>query len=57
MAEVTQNHLNERVALFIDGKLFNLPVVKEKIPHGTSLTVSGRFTEAEIKRIIGEEVK
>lgn len=57
LAELTSNHLNERVATFIDGKLISLPIIKETITHGTSLTLSGRFTEAEIKRIIGDEVK
>lgn len=57
LAELTQSHLNERIAIFTDGKLTELPVVKEKILHGTSLTLAGRLTESEIKRIIGEEVK
>ena len=56
LAEVTQSHLNERMAIIVDGKLFASPVIKEKI-SGPQLQMSGMFTEAEIRRIIGDEVK
>ncbi|MFA5393803.1 MAG: hypothetical protein WC081_04080 [Candidatus Ratteibacteria bacterium] len=56
LAEVTGKHINERMAIFVNGKLNSAPIIKEKIP-GSHLQLSGHFTEAEIRRIIGEETK
>jgi len=56
LAEATQNHLNERMAIFVDGKFLSIPLIRGKIPGGM-LQIAGRFTEGEIKRIIGDEVK
>ncbi|MFH2068286.1 MAG: hypothetical protein ABII89_02325 [Candidatus Omnitrophota bacterium] len=56
LAEVTGKHINEQMAIFVNGKLNSAPIIKEKIP-GSHLQLSGHFTEAEIRRIIGEETK
>jgi len=56
LGEMTQNHINERMAVFMSGKLFTLPVIKEKIrAPRLRLQMSNRLlTEKEFKRIVSE---
>jgi preprotein translocase subunit SecD len=47
-AEITGNHVNERLAIILDSTVYSAPVIREKIPGG-SAQISGRFTMEEAK--------
>ena len=45
-AEITRQHLHERLAMVIDGKLLSAPVIQSEIPSGEAI-ITGNFSEAE----------
>jgi preprotein translocase subunit SecD len=47
-AKVTREHLHQRLAIIIDGKLVTAPVIQSEIPGG-KCQITGSFTEAEAK--------
>lgn len=47
-AEITGDHVNERLAIILDNTVYSAPVIREKIPGG-SAQISGRFTMEEAK--------
>jgi beta-lactamase regulating signal transducer with metallopeptidase domain len=49
-AEVTREHLHQRLAMVIDGKLWEAPVIQAEISGGMC-QVSGSFSEAEAKAL------
>lgn len=53
-AEITRDNIGERMALIVDGRLQSMPVIRQEISGGKAL-ISGRLTEADIRRIIGAD--
>ena len=49
-AEVTRQHLHQRLAIVIDGKLVEAPVIQSEIPSGEAI-ITGSFSEAEAKAL------
>ncbi len=47
-ADITGEHVNERLAIILDNTVYSAPVIREKIPGG-SAQISGRFTMEEAK--------
>ena len=45
-AEVTRDHLGQRLAIVIDGKVYSAPKIMTEVPGGKAV-VSGTFTEQE----------
>lgn len=45
-ARITENNINRRLAIVLDGTVYSAPVIREKIPNGRA-QISGRFTEEE----------
>ena len=45
-SRVTEEHINERMAIVLDGKVHSAPVIKSKIPDGNAV-ISGGFTIEE----------
>ncbi|NOY82372.1 MAG: protein translocase subunit SecD [Kiritimatiellaeota bacterium] len=49
-ATVTSEHVNERMAIVLDGKVYSAPVIREAITGG-SAEISGSFTPQEAKQL------
>jgi preprotein translocase subunit SecD len=47
-AEVTRQNVGKRLAIIINGQLYEAPVIKTEIPGGKA-QISGDFTEGEVK--------
>jgi preprotein translocase subunit SecD len=45
-ARVTGEHVKERMAIVLDGKVYSAPVIQEQITGGRA-SITGRFTDAE----------
>jgi preprotein translocase subunit SecD len=52
-AEITREHLHQRLAMVIDGKLWMAPVVQEPITAGKA-TITGGFSDEEAKDLIAQ---
>jgi preprotein translocase subunit SecD len=50
LAEFTRNHLKERLAIVVDGRVLLAPVIENEIAHGAVL-ITGAFTAQEFERI------
>ncbi len=48
---LTKDHVGEKVAIFLDGRLISDPVIREPILGGTA-TISGGFTAEEAKKLV-----
>jgi preprotein translocase subunit SecD len=46
--EITARHVQDRMAIILDGNVYSAPVIKEKIPGGNA-QISGTFTMDEAK--------
>ncbi|MBF0368351.1 MAG: protein translocase subunit SecD [Magnetococcales bacterium] len=42
-AQITANHVNERMAIVLDGRVYSAPVIQERIDGGRA-SITGRFT-------------
>ncbi len=49
-SELTGNHVDERIAIYIDGQLISAPTVNEKITQGTA-QITGDFSIEEAKEL------
>ena len=47
-AEITREHVNEQLGIFLDGELISAPVINEAITGGTAI-ISGSFTPEEAR--------
>jgi preprotein translocase subunit SecD len=52
-AEVTRQNIHKRLAIIINGKLYEAPVIQTEIPGG-KIQISGRFNEKEAKDLAGK---
>ena len=52
-AEITRQHLHQRLAMVIDGKLWMAPVVQSEITEG-KVQITGSFSEEEAKALIAK---
>jgi preprotein translocase subunit SecD len=50
-AEVTRDHIGQRLAFVIDGRLYSAPRIVTEIPAGKGL-ISGSFTEQEATELV-----
>ncbi len=50
-AKITTEHVGERLAIFLDGKLLSTPVINEPITGGAA-TISGNFTPEEARDLV-----
>lgn len=50
-AEITKNHVEEVLAIFLDGQLLSAPVIREEIRGGRA-EISGDFTREEAKILV-----
>ena len=49
-AKITREHIDQRLAIFIDGKLYEVPVIKMEIPSGT-MQITGSFSKQEAEEL------
>lgn len=49
-AAVTREHLNQRLAIVLDGQVYQAPVIRSEIPGGKA-QITGNFTELEAREI------
>lgn len=49
-ADITRNHVNEQLGIFLDGELLSAPVINEPITGGTAV-ISGGFTPEEARSL------
>jgi beta-lactamase regulating signal transducer with metallopeptidase domain len=52
-AEVTREHLHQRLAIIVEGKLLEAPVIQSEISGG-KCQITGSFSEAEAKALAAE---
>ncbi len=50
-AELTEKNIGKPLAIFLDGDLIEMPVVREKIAGGRA-QISGRFTQEEVRQLV-----
>lgn len=49
--KITTEHVNETLAIFLDGQPISTPVIQEPIPGGQAV-INGRFTAAEARDLV-----
>lgn len=49
-AKLSEDHADKPVAIVVDGKVLAAPVIRAKL--GTTIRISGQFTEGEAKSIV-----
>ena len=49
-AEITRQHIGDRLAIIVDGKLLSAPIIQAEIPDGKA-DIAGNFTKTEAKAL------
>lgn len=49
--QITTEHTGEMLAIFLDGEVISMPVIREPIPGGVA-TISGQFTATEARDLV-----
>jgi len=50
-AQITREHVGERLAIILDGKVQSAPVIKQEITGGSAVIEGGNFTMDEVRRL------
>lgn len=52
-SQITQNNLNQQLAIFLDGVMLSAPVIQQHIPDGIAI-ISGNFTPESAKQLAND---